>query len=89
MLRKIGADENDISKSIFRQTGFFFGIPLLLAIIHSIFGMRFASDYVLQIFGSEGMAASIIGTSIILALIYGGYFMITYLYSKSMIKKAL
>ncbi|MCQ2469849.1 MAG: ABC transporter permease [Ruminococcus sp.] len=89
MLRKIGADENDISKSIFRQTGLFFGIPLLLAIIHSIFGMSFASDYVLQIFGREGMAASIIGTSIILALIYGGYFMITYLYSKSMIKKAL
>ncbi len=86
MLRKIGADESDISKSIFRQTILFFAIPLILAYIHSIFGMKFAMSYVLQVFGTEGMAKSVAGSAIIILLIYGGYFLITYLCSKSIAK---
>ncbi len=31
-----------INKSLFRQIGIFFGVPLVLAIIHSIFGIQFA-----------------------------------------------
>ncbi|MDE5737860.1 MAG: ABC transporter permease, partial [Oscillospiraceae bacterium] len=42
MLRKIGVEESDISKSLFAQTGIFFLLPLLLASIHSIFGMKFS-----------------------------------------------
>lgn len=86
MLRKIGADEKDISKSLFRQTILFFIIPLILAYIHSIFGMKFAMSYILNIFGSDGMAQSIAGSGIVILLIYGGYFLITYLCSKSIIK---
>lgn len=86
MLRKIGVDESDISKSLFRQTALFFAIPLILAYIHSIFGMKFAMNYVLQVFGSDGMAKSVAGSGIIILLIYGSYFLITYLYSKSIVK---
>ena len=88
MLRKIGAPEKDISKSLFRQTALFFAIPLILAYIHSIFGIKFAMNYVLQIFGTDtdGMAKSVAGSGIIILLIYGGYFLITYLCSKSIVK---
>ena len=87
-LRKIGAPEKDISKSLFRQTALFFAIPLILAYIHSIFGIKFAMNYVLQIFGTDtdGMAKSVAGSGIIILLIYGGYFLITYLCSKSIVK---
>lgn len=85
-LRKIGAPEKDISKSLFRQTALFFAIPLILAYIHSIFGIKFAMNYVLQIFGIDGMAKSVTGSGIIILLIYGGYFLITYLCSKSIVK---
>lgn len=90
-LRKIGAPEKDISKSLFRQTALFFAIPLILAYIHSIFGIKFAMNYVLQIFGTDtdGMAKSIAGSGIIILLIYGGYFLITYLCSKSIVKNKL
>jgi len=47
--------------------------------------MKFAMNYVLQIFGTEGMAESIAGSSVIILLIYGGYFLITYLCSKSIV----
>lgn len=87
MLRKIGADESDISKSLLRQNLLFFAIPLLVAVVHSIFGMKFAMSYVLQIFGTEGISKSIAGTGVIILLIYGGYFLITYLCSKSIIKE--
>lgn len=86
MLRKIGAEESDISKSLFRQTGIFFLLPLLLACVHSVFGMKFAA-YFLEIFGTEKMAESITATSIIIVLIYGGYFLITYYCSKGIIKE--
>jgi putative ABC transport system permease protein len=85
MLRKIGAEESDISKSLFRQTGIFFLLPLLLACIHSIFGMKFAM-FVLDTFGTEKMMSSIFTTSILVLLIYGGYFLITYLCSKGIIR---
>ncbi len=85
MLRKIGAEESDISKSLFRQTGIFFLLPLLLACVHSVFGMKF-STYILEVFGTEKLAESIGFTSIMILLIYGGYFLITYLCSKSIIR---
>ncbi|MDE5558006.1 MAG: FtsX-like permease family protein [Ruminococcus sp.] len=85
MLRKIGAEESDISKSLFRQTGIFFLLPLLLACVHSVFGMKFAT-FILEAFGTEKLAESIGFTSIMILLIYGGYFLITYLSSKSIIK---
>ena len=86
MLRKIGVDESDISKSLFRQTGIFFFMPLLLAVIHSIFGMKFAL-YVIEAFGTQNLTKSVIFTASIILLIYGGYFLITYFCSKSIIKK--
>ena len=86
ILRKIGAEESNISGSLFRQTGIFFLLPLLLACIHSVFGMKFAA-FVLEVLGTEKMGESIAATSIIILLIYGGYFLITYFCSKGIIKE--
>ena len=86
MLRKIGVDEKDITRSVFRQNLLFFLIPLAVAVIHSVFGMKFAMNYVLKIFGTEGMAKSVAGSAVIIFLIYGGYFIITFLCSKSIVK---
>ncbi|MCI9110870.1 MAG: ABC transporter permease [Bacilli bacterium] len=86
VLRKIGADEKMINKSLFKQIGIFFLAPLLLAIIHSIFGIKCAS-VMLSAFGKSGMITSIILTAILIIIIYGGYFLLTYFSSKSIIKE--
>ncbi len=86
MLRKLGADEKMINKSLFRQIAIFFMFPLLIAIIHSIFGITFCS-YIIETFGNEQLLPSIIMTAIFIVVIYGGYFLITYLYSKNIIKE--
>lgn len=86
VLRRIGADDKLIRKSLFREIFIFFMTPLLLAIIHSIFGMRFALK-ILEMFGNNGLLRSVIFTSVIIIFIYGGYFLITYLCSKNIIKE--
>ena len=86
MLRKIGADEKMITKALFRQIAIFFLLPLILALIHSIFGIMFAVK-VLEVFGTNELLPSIIATAIFLILIYGGYFLITYFCSKNIIKE--
>lgn len=85
MLRKIGADEKEISASLFYQTGIFFLLPLILAVIHSIFGMKFSTQ-LLETIGTGGMWGSIVITSLFLLAIYGGYFVITYLSSRGIIR---
>lgn len=86
MLRKIGTDEKLINKALFRQIAIFFSLPLILALIHSIFGIMFAMK-ILEIFGNEELLPSIIMTAIFIVVIYGGYFIITYYCSKNIIKE--
>ena len=85
-LRRIGADEKDLNKALFAQTGIFFLTPLLLAIVHSVFGMKFAMK-ILENLGRVGLWESVIMTAVFLVIIYGGYFIITYLCSKRIIRE--
>ena len=86
MLRKIGTDEKMINKALFRQIAVFFMLPLILALIHSVFGIMFAMK-ILEVFGNEQLLPSIIMTAIFIVVIYGGYFLITYYCSKNIIKE--
>lgn len=86
MLRKIGADEKLINKALFRQIAIFFLAPLVVAIIHSIFGIIFC-NYILETFGNESLLLAIVLTAVFLVVIYGGYLLITYYCSKRIIKE--
>ena len=86
MLRKIGVDEKDLNKALFRQIGIFFMFPLLVAIIHSIFGIKF-SNYILKASGVSFDLNSIIMTAVFIVIIYGGYFVVTYFSSKNIIRE--
>lgn len=85
MLRKIGVDEKEINKALFKQIGIFFMFPLVIAIIHSIFGIKFCS-FILSAFGGENLLSSVSGVAIFIIIIYGGYFLMTYICSKNIIK---
>ena len=85
MLRKIGAEERDLSGSLFVQTGIFFLLPLLLACIHSVVGLRLSAE-ILKSMGTQQVGASMTATAIIIVLIYGGYFLVTYNCSQGIIR---
>ena len=87
ILRKIGCDEKMINKALFRQIGIFFGVPLILAIIHSIFGIQFAISIMSGLASKRDLLPSAIATVVIIGIIYGAYFLATYLGSKNIIKE--
>lgn len=86
ILRRIGVEEKDLNKALFRQIGIFFMFPLVLAIIHSAFGIMFCNS-ILKSMGVAFDLKSVIITSIFIIIIYGGYFLVTYLCSKNIIKE--
>jgi len=85
VLRNIGAEEKNISRSLFAQTGVFFMLPLCVAVIHSVFGLKFCKVYI-DTFSKFNIFHSICITAAIIVLIYGGYFLITYISGHSMIR---
>ncbi len=87
ILRKIGCDEKMINKSLFRQIGIFFGVPLVLAIIHSIFGIQFAIKLMSGLASEKDLLPSAVATVVIIGVIYGAYFLATYFGSKNIIKE--
>lgn len=85
MLRKIGASEKMLNRALFSQIAIFFAFPLLIAILHSIFGIMFCS-FILEIFGGLRLADAIFFAGGVIVVIYGGYFLITYFCSKNIIR---
>ncbi len=81
-LKKIGVTEKLINKAILRQCLIYFIVPLGLAIIHSIVGISAVS----KIFSFEYQ--SIIISSLLLVIIYGGYFYATYVGVKNIVKNS-
>ena len=76
-LRKIGATKNMINKSIFKQVGIFFALPLTLSIVHSYVGVSVVNNYIVAL-GSANQLKSILVTALIMVIVYGGYLYATY-----------
>lgn len=85
ILRKIGCDEKMINQALFRQIAIFFMLPLIFAIIHSIFGIQFVMSMMSVLAAPEQLLPSVIATVVIIGVIYGLYFLATYLGSKNII----
>lgn len=88
LLRKIGVDDRIINRSLLIQIGIYFMVPLSLALVHSIVGLKVSSDIV-SIFGNESIFKNIIITVVVLLIIYGGYFIVTYTSVKKTIREKL
>ena len=84
ILQKIGVDQKMIHRSLLCQNFIFFGFPLVLAAVHSIFGIQ-VSLYIIEVFGKTGLRQAIIFTSVIILLVYALYFVVTYRCSRRII----
>lgn len=86
LLKEIGVDQKMINKAIFTQVGVYFMLPLSLAIVHSIVGLK-VSSFIVGMFGNASIMPNIVITAIIFVIIYGGYFLATYLGAKKNINE--
>lgn len=84
ILKKIGSDVGMLRKALFAQIGVYFALPLLLACIHSFFGLRFA-EYALTTIMQEGVNWGAWVTAVLMVVLYGGYMLATYKGSKKIV----
>lgn len=85
MLKKIGVPKKITSGAIFKQISIYFLMPLTLAIVHSIFGIKVVNEAVM-LFGESSVFIPSLITSAFLILVYGGYFLATYFGYKNIVK---
>lgn len=86
VLKKLGVSTTMINKSIFIQVLLYFILPISLALVHSIFGIKVANN-VVAIFGdydTVGNNIFVIGT---ILLVYTVYFVMTYKNYKRIVNK--
>ena len=84
LLRKLGTDSKMINKALFTQIAIYFVVPLFLAVVHSVFGISLANK-VISLVGKGNILRDSLITAAVLVVIYGGYFMATYMGSRRVI----
>ncbi|MDU1540015.1 MAG: ABC transporter permease [Paeniclostridium sordellii] len=86
ILKKLGVSSKMINKSIFIQVFIYFSLPIVLALVHSYFGIKVANNLI-KIFGDY----DIVGTNVIavvsICVIYAIYFFGTYKGYKRIVNK--
>lgn len=86
ILQKLGCEEKEIRRALRRQNGLIFLMPLLLAAVHSIFGIQVCRE-MLSIYGSQGSATAMGVTLVLTGFIYGGYFLLSYKCAVKIVKE--
>ena len=87
-LRKLGTDEKMINKSLLKQIAIYFLIPLAVAAVHAIFGIKGIMSMInMMWYESVNVYIDVFMGLGIIAVIYGIYFAITYFSSKKIIRE--
>ena len=87
-LKRLGASEKDINKTIFIQTLVYFSLPVILAFIHSVVGIKVANDFV-SVYNKPDIMGSSLITAGIFMIVYIIYFYITYSGYKNIVKNKI
>ena len=86
VLRRLGAEEKLAARSATQQVALAFLLPLGLAIIHSIVGMKAANDLIAAA-GKVDSVQSSAAAALVLLAVYGGYFLATALACRRMARR--
>lgn len=86
ILNQIGVEKKMQHRALLGQMSIYFCLPMLLAILHSIFGIQYARN-IMSLYSGKDMLVSILFTALTLVLIYGAYFAATYQNAKRMLSQ--
>ncbi len=85
ILKELGASGGMLNRSLLTQILVIFLFPLVIALIHSYFGLREINNLVV-VFTKVDLTSNILLTTLFMIVVYGGYLFITYKCSKGLIK---
>lgn len=86
-IERLGANEKMINKTIFIQTLIYFGLPISLALIHSIIGIKVIYTFIESLYNPD-IKYTLISTAIIFVVVYFAYFYTTYIGYKNIVKNS-
>ncbi len=87
VLAELGAERRMISRALLAQIGVYFLFPLVVAVAHAAVALSVVNDIVALLTGYQ-IGTALVGTVVFVVALYGGYFLVTYLKSRSMIVRS-
>lgn len=87
-LKRLGVSIKQINKTIFSQVLIYFSLPICLAIIHSIVGLKLISD-ILRLYNEPDIFVPSLITMGIILIVYLLYFYVTYGTYKNVVKNEI
>lgn len=88
ILRQLGAEEGMRTKALFFQVFLAFFLPLALGVVHAAVGMTAANAVIYEVSrGNLDTVASSFVTAGLILLIYGAYFLLTFLSSRRILRE--
>lgn len=78
ILQKLGCSQREICRGLRKQNGTVFLLPVILAVIHSIFGIQVCMN-LLSIYDTKGVGPALLLTIVLIGIIYGGYYLVSQL----------
>ena len=88
LLSELGTPTSSIQHSILAQQAVFFCFPLVVGIAHSAVALYVVIDLV-SLFGNMNIGNMVWLTCAIFGICYGGYFLLTYVMSKGMVRDSV
>ncbi|MBM6676293.1 ABC transporter permease [Olsenella uli] len=87
VLAELGAERRLIDRALLAQIGVYFLFPLVVAVAHAAVALSVVNDIVALLTGYQ-IGTALVGTVCFVVVLYGGYFLVTYLTSRSMISRS-
>lgn len=84
ILAELGAERRMINRALLAQIGVYFLFPLVVAVAHAAVALSVVNDIVALLTGFQ-IGTALVGTVAFVVALYGGYFLVTYLTSRSLI----
>ena len=84
-LKRLGAKESSMRKTLRTQILVYFGVPLVLGLLYSVVGIRVMYTELGNV-PADVIAQNVLFASVMFILVYGSYFFITYNNTKNILK---
>lgn len=84
-LRRLGAKESSMRKTLRTQILVYFGVPLVLGLLYSVVGIRVMYTELGNV-PADVIVQNVLFASVMFILVYGSYFFITYNNTKNILK---
>ena len=88
ILSELGTSRREIMRSVLAQQTVFFVFPLAVGVAHSLVALDVVIEIV-ELFGHMAIGSTVGLTCAIFLLCYGGYFVLTYMMSKGIVRDSI